>query len=257
MFSWLRSRQRNKLLAQEFPTDWEAILQRNVRHYLLVPEPDRETIRQITRILTAEKVWEGCGGLAITEEMQVTIAAQAALPILAIDHDYYARVMSILVYPTAFHLAKPDETGDEAFVADDLSAEGQAVYRGPVIVSWAEALAEGQDPRLGHNVVIHEFVHQLDFLDNAVDGVPPLESRQLIEQWRSTMSRALAHHRRALEQSEPTFFTQHAGKDEAEFFADAAEKFFCIPQALQRQHADIYALLQNYFRLDPVQWFVK
>jgi Mlc titration factor MtfA (ptsG expression regulator) len=257
MFSWLRSRQRNKLLTREFPSQWEAILQRNVRHYLLLPEPEREKMRQIARILVPEKVWEGCGGLAVTEEMQVTISAQAALPILGMEHDYYARVMSILVYPTAFHLAKPDETGDEAFVRDDLSAEGQAVYRGPVIVSWAEALDEGRDPRLGRSVVIHEFVHQLDFLDNAIDGVPPLKSRQLTQEWRSIMSQALAHHRRALERGEPTFFTEHAGKDEADFFADAAEKFFCIPHALQREHHDIYALLKSYFRLNPVEWFAK
>jgi Mlc titration factor MtfA (ptsG expression regulator) len=257
MFSWWRNRQRQKLVEQAFPKEWEDTLRRNVRHYSLVSASERDAIQRIARILVAEKVWEGCGGLTITEEMQVTIAAQAALPILAMEHDYYARVMSILVYPTAFHLAKPDETGDEAFIRDDMSAEGQAVYRGPVILSWDEALAEGREPQSGHNVVIHEFAHQLDFLDNVVDGVPPLASRQLTAQWRSVMSKALADHRQALEHRRPTFFTEYSSKDEAEFFAGAAEKFFCTPQALQRAHAEIYALLANYFRLDPVKWFEK
>jgi Mlc titration factor MtfA (ptsG expression regulator) len=255
MFSWLRQRRRQKLWSQPFPAAWEDVLQTNMGHYPRLSASAREQVRRIARILVAEKIWEGCGGLVMTEEIQVTIAGQAALLLLGMEHDYFARVLSIIVYPMAFHLAKPDETGDEAFTRDDLAAEGQAVYRGPVILSWDEVLGEGREPELGHNVVVHEFAHQLDFLDNQADGVPPLPTRQLLQRWKKEMPQALAAHRAALERGEETFFTEHAGKDEAEFFADASEAFFCLPEDLREAFPAIYDLLAGYYRVDPLKWF--
>jgi hypothetical protein len=255
MFSWFRDRRRKKLLAEPFPAAWEDILRRNMGHFARLSDQEREKVRQITRIMVAEKVWEPCGAIEMTEEMKVTIAAQAALPILGMEHDYYGRVLSILVYPTAFHLAKADETGDESFVRDETSAEGHAIYRGPVILSWEEVLGEGREPEAGHNVVIHEFAHQLDFLDNRVDGAPPLGSGQLAQRWKPVMSRALAAHRKALEKGEETFFTEQAGEDEAEFFADASEAFFCLPEDLRDEYPEIYELLRAYYRVEPGRWF--
>src|SRR4051794_39794649 len=101
-FSWLRNRRRRKLLAEPFPIRWEAILNRNVGHYPLLSPDERARLRDTTRVLIAEKVWEGCGGLFVSEEMKVTIAAQAALLLLGLEHDYYHRVTSVVVYPAEF-----------------------------------------------------------------------------------------------------------------------------------------------------------
>ncbi len=255
MFSWFRDRRRRKLLAEPFPSEWEAPLHRNVGHYPILTEEERAKVRDIARVLVVEKIWEPCGGLEMSQEIQVTIAAQSALLLLGLDHNYYLRVPSILVYPTAFHLPKEDETGDEFFTRGEITAEGQAVYRGPVILSWDQVLSEGRNPQAGHNVVIHEFAHQLDFLDNQVDGAPPLESAQQTLRWKEVMSRALAAHRQALERGEETLFTEHAGQDEAEFFADCSESFFCLPHDLRQEQPEIYHLLAGYYRVEPVKWF--
>ena len=51
---------------------------------------------------------------------------------------------------------------------------GEAWYRGPVILSWAEVIDDCRHLGHGRNVVWHEFAHQLDMLDRAIDGTPPL-----------------------------------------------------------------------------------
>src|SRR5262245_42421319 len=190
-------------------------------------------MRDVTRILVAEKNWVGCGGMMITEEVKVTVAAQAAIPILAADHEFYARVQSVLVYPNEFRTPNPEDDYEDDELSDTVLG-GQAWYRGPVIVSWKESLSEGRDPECGQNVVIHEFVHQIDFLDYEANGAPPIKDRDLARRWQAAMAAAYKEHTAALDRGErETFFTEHAGDDETEFFADAAEAFFCAPGGLK------------------------
>jgi Mlc titration factor MtfA (ptsG expression regulator) len=255
MFSWFRHRKRRKLLDEPFPANWEAILHQNVGHFPRLDVKQQQKLRTITRVLIAEKVWEGCGGLDVTEEIQVTTAAQAALPILGMNHDYYSRVPSIILYPSSFLLPAPDETGDEFFTPTDKIVDGVATYRGPVVFGWDQVLSEGRDPTLGQNVVIHEFAHQLDHLDNEQDGVPPLPSGEMRRRWRDVMTYELEEHRRALDRKEETFFTEHAAENLAEFFADASESFFCLPHDLQVEYPEVFELLQAFYRLDPRVWF--
>lgn len=254
LFSWLRNRRRRKLLAEPFPVRWEAILGRNVGHYPLLSPAEQARLRDITRILIAEKVWEGCRGVFVTEEMKVTIAAQAGLLLLGLDHDYYRRVDSIIVYPSDFRTPRPEDGWEDDGLSDTALA-GQAIYRGPVILSWEEVMVEGPDPDGGYNVVIHEFAHQLDFLDNAINGTPPLDDPELEKRWRYVMTRAFEDHRRALKRGDDTFFTEHAGDDETEFFADATEAFFCRPHDMRDLYPDVYQLLLAYYRIDPAKWF--
>jgi Mlc titration factor MtfA (ptsG expression regulator) len=256
MFSFFRNRRRQKLLADPFPPAWEAILRRNVGHYSRLSDAERARLRDHTRVLVAEKEWEGANGLVVTEEMKVTIAAQAGLLLLGLpEHDYFARVASVVVYPAGFEIPDRDEFGeiDDTFPA--MAADGQSVYRGPVLVSWGHALAEGRDPACGQNIVLHEFAHQLDDLDGVANGTPPLEDPAAAARWRAVMQAALDDHRASLDRGEETFFTEHAGENETEFFADATETFYCCPADLREQYPDVYALLAAYYRVDPVTWF--
>jgi Mlc titration factor MtfA (ptsG expression regulator) len=254
MFSWLRNRRRKKLLAEPFPPWWEAVLKRNVGHYPRLTADEQARLRDTTRILVAEKTWEGVGGLFVTDEIKLTVAAQAALLLLGIDHDYYARVDSIVVYPGTFRTPVAEDGWEDDMLSDTISA-GQAVYRGPVILSWDEALAEGRDPTCGYNVVLHEFAHQLDYLDNVINGTPPLGDAALEARWKKVMQAAFDAHRAELGRGEETFFTEHAAEDETEFFADASEAFYCQPANMRAEYPDVYGLLQVYYRVDPLKWF--
>ena len=254
IFSWLRNRRRRKLLAEPFPIRWEAFLRSNVAHYLHLSEPERARLRDITRILIAEKQWEGTRGLFVTEEMKVTIAAQAGLLLLGLDHDYYSRVESIVVYPGKFRTPQRED-GWEDDELSEMEAEGQAVYRGPVILSWDHVLMESRDPACGYNVVVHEFAHQLDFLDGETNGTPPLDSPEAEANWVRVMSAALTAHRKEVGRSRQTFLSEQAADDETEFFADCAEAFFCNPHGLSDEYPAVFALLAGYFRQDPRTWF--
>jgi Mlc titration factor MtfA (ptsG expression regulator) len=130
------------------------------------------------------------------------------------------------------------------------------VDRGPVLLAWDQVLTEGREPGAGYNVVVHEFAHQLDFSDGLAGGVPALGDRELESRWRYVMTVAFEDHRRAVREKNPeTLFTPHAADNEAEFFADASEAFYCRPDALQELHPEIYRLLAAYYRVEPLAWF--
>lgn len=255
LFSWLRARKRRTLLAEPFPLRWAAFLERNVGHYPRLPAPDQARLRDAARVLLAEKQWLGRGGLFLTEEMRVTVAAQAALLLLGGDRGYFPRVRDIVVFPTEFRTPVAGDDWEDDFLSDTALA-GQAVDRGPVLLAWDEVLAEGRDPHAGYNVVIHEFAHQLDFSDGISAGVPDLGDRALEARWRYVMAVAFEDHRRAVRANEAgAFFTPHAADDAMEFFADATEAFYCRPADLERLHPEMYALLAAYYRADPAAWF--
>ena len=189
MLQWLREQRRLHLLAQPFPETWDSFLFRDVAHYPLLSEDQRALLRDNMRILVAEKYWEGCGGLQVTEEMKVTIAAQACLLLLGSDNEFFSRVLSILVYPSVFTI--PGEWSGEDETRGVFS--GQAVYRGPAILAWEQVIAEGRNPAEGHNVVIHEFAHHLDYLDGYINGTPDLSDPELAEQWGPVMTADYRH----------------------------------------------------------------
>jgi Mlc titration factor MtfA (ptsG expression regulator) len=255
MFSWLRKRRRRKLLAEPFPPHWEAILRRNVAYYSRLAATEQARLRDILRVLVAEKSWEAARGFHITEEMKLTIAAQAALMLVGIpDHDYFARVPSIVVHPGEFRRPDPEDDTVEDEVTDQI-VDGLANYRGSVIVGWDQARDEARDPDCGMNVVIHEFAHQLDFQDEYTDGTPDLKTPDQRARWAKVMTAAFDRHQKLLERGEETFFSEQAGDSETEFFSDASEAFFSIPAELKDEEPEVYDLLAEYYGVQPIRWF--
>lgn len=251
MFSFLRNHRRAALLAQPFPDGWESYLVRNMGHYRLLNEIEKKRIKDDARILIAEKSWEGCGGAQITDEMKVTITAQAALLLLGLNHDYFSRVPTVLVYPSGFEI--PDAEFPDTEEGD--AVEGQAVYRGPVILSWDAVLEEGRDPGRGRNVVIHEFAHQLDFLDGSSNGTPDLVSSAEERRWREVMTAEFQQLLKSVRQGRRSFLGSYAATNPGEFFAVASERFFTQPARMKQLHPSLHEILTAYYRLDPIRWF--
>ena len=247
-----RAASRRRLSAQSFPQEWESVLLSNVAHYGLLSKEEQSHLRNDARILLVEKQWEGCGGLKMTDEIRLTIAAQAALMLLGLKNHYFSRVLSIVVFPSEFELPK-EEWEDET--AKGQVVDGQAVNYGPVILSWDTVLAEGQNPSMGHNLVIHEFAHQLDFLDGYTNGVPPLKGKQQFAKWRQTMTAEFTRLRRDFRKGRDTFLGDYAATNAGEFFSVASERFFMVPMKLRHYHGKLYHLLAESYRVDPVRWF--
>ena len=251
LFSWLKRRRRQKLLAAPFPAAWLEYLAANVAHYQLLTDAERAKLRENLRVLLAEKEWEGCRGQEITDEVKVTVAAQACLLLLGQRDYYFDQVTSILVYPHGYLTPQAEALGDGVVLEGEQAVDGQAHYRGPVILSWAEVLAEGRDPSQGHNLVLHEFAHQLDMQDGEVNGTPRLHDAALARRWQQVMTAEFARLTADADEGRPTLLDDYGATSPGEFFAVATECFFTRPAALRGRHRALYNLLRDYYRQDP------
>ncbi len=249
-FPWSRRRRRKKLLASPFPEAWEPIL-RELPFYEGLEDDERARLRDTLRVLVAEKDWEGCGGLDLTERRKVLVAAQAALLTLGVPHEYYRDVQTILVYPDAF-VPPGGRPGPGGIVTEGTAYAGEAWPRGPVILSW-RALERGmRHPEQGKNLVFHEFAHKLDMLDGYADGTPPLSGREAYETWRRVMTEEHGRLVEAVERGQrAAVLDLYGATNPAEFFAVATEAFFQKPIELRREHASLYETLASYYRQDP------
>ncbi|HEX5725341.1 MAG TPA: M90 family metallopeptidase [Longimicrobiaceae bacterium] len=251
LFNWGRNRRRGRLRAQPFPPEWLRIVEKNVPMYRRLSEEDRRALLGHVHVFLAEKRFEGCGGLELTDEIRVTIAAQACVLLLRLqDNDYYSRLRSILVYPRGYiaHQA----TQDGHVVHEGPSARlGESWADGAVVLSWQDARAGAANAGDGANVVLHEFAHQLDQEDGAADGTPELESFAAYLPWARVLSEEYLALRRAARKGGGTVLDRYGTQNEAEFFAVATEAFFEKPALLQRRHPELYEELKDYYNQDP------
>ena len=183
MFGFFKCRCRQRLRAEPFPIAWREIIERNVRYHRYLASGDRQELEGLVQVFMAEKAFEGCGGLVLTDEIKVTIAAQACQLLLHRQTDIYPRLISILVYPAAYLAKSIEPIGGPIALEGEQVRLGEAWKSGVVIVSWAELAAASEGRTFGRNLVLHEFAHQLDMEDGAADGTPILERRDRYESW--------------------------------------------------------------------------
>ena len=216
MFHWLRDHRRAEARKRPFPPEWEAFVRANVAHYCVLDDAERAELQAMMQVFLEEKHWEGCGGLELTDEIRVTIAAQACLLQLGLPHDYYRNVESILVYPSTVVLPEHQPGVFErvgAPVEASVPILGQAFAQGPVILVWDAVLHGARHPEQGHNVVYHEFAHKLDMLDGAADGTPPLADRDQFAEWVAVCSREFLRLRRLAEEGHKTFLDAYGATE--------------------------------------------
>ena len=202
-------------------------------------------------MFVAEKNWEGCGGLQMTDEIRVTIAANVAILVLGFEQQYFDRVLSILVYPTAY-VAQGKVYSESGVVLEGDSARGETSYRGPIVLAWSDVLGGTRNRRHGSNVVLHEFAHQLDMLNGRnVDGTPELETDEQYQRWAQVFDE---HYRRLVhdcQHGQPTLLDCYGATSPSEYFAVATEMFFMRPQAFADWHPALYSLFSDFYRQQP------
>jgi Mlc titration factor MtfA (ptsG expression regulator)/Flp pilus assembly protein TadD len=256
IFTWLRNRRRRRLLAESFPKEWEDLLQRRVRHYRYLPPSHQERVRQIVPVMIAEKEWAGAGDFKVTPEMAVTIAGQAAVMASGFDEPYFFdRLHTIVVHPKTIRFAPEQTSRNPNLPGGWLS--GIAWHRGPVVLSWGEVRTEltGRSP--GRNVILHEFAHYLDGLDGPADGKPPMSSRESERRWYAVTEAEYLRLVGSARRGEATLLDHYGASNRAEFFAVSTEYFFELPHQLFERHPDLYAVLQEFYHLDPRQWLPR
>jgi Mlc titration factor MtfA (ptsG expression regulator) len=254
-FSLLKQQRRRRLRAREFPNKWLTLIQRHIVFFHRLSGSDKAELLGHIQVFLAEKRFEGCGGFAITDEVRVTIAAQACLLLLHRRTDYFPNLVTILVYPLSYMVEEKRQIGEHVWEEGTVHRLGETGRRmGSLVLSWSAVKHGAADPADGKNVVLHEFAHQLDFENDAVDGVPGLATREQQVAWADVMRSEFASLRAADESGVPTLLNTYGATDPAEFFAVSVEAFFEQPRALLARHPKLYAELRTYFQQDPVEF---
>ncbi|HWJ05037.1 MAG TPA: M90 family metallopeptidase [Steroidobacteraceae bacterium] len=246
----LRGRRRRQAYERTLPEAMDEAMERNVPLVTALPEEERRRLDALVIAFLDEKQFVGCNGLEITDEIRVTIAAQACLLLLGRPRSLYDELQSILVYPSAFFVE--DEVHDEAGVVTprrrELSGEAWDSHR--IILSWEDIADTAQRPADGYNVVLHEFAH---YLDAEGLGLARGASRGL-EGWRDAMLEEYAALRATVDRGEETFLDPYGAEDETEFFAVATEEFIECSADLAAAMPKLYALMREFYGIDPAQW---
>ena len=251
----LRSRRRRQLTAMQFPQEWETILERNVALYRHLPDALRDQLRNDIKIFLDEKRFEGLGGLELTDEITVTIAAEACMLLLNRENRYYPGLISILVYPGAYVAEENIPIGGGVYVEGPSVRLGESWKHGSVILAWDDVKRGALNAEDGHNVALHEFAHQLDQEDGLADGAPLLGKQSSYAVWAQIMNEEYKRLRADTGHHKKSALDKYGATNPAEFFAVATETFFEKPRQLKKKSPYLYAELEAFYKVDPAEWF--
>jgi MtfA peptidase len=251
---FLVKQRRNRLKHRPFPPLWQTIIENNLPIYLRLSPAERRRLQGHIQVFLAEKQFIGCQGLQVTEEMKLIIAAVACLLLLNERGKYFPKLSSILIYPTTYFVTQTVATSDYVVEEKREARLGESWVKDQVVLSWEQVQQDIHNWRDGHNVVLHEFAHQLDQEDGKAEGVPILPRKSDYPIWAKVMTEEYQQLCNDVQEGKNTVINSYGATNPAEFFAVATETFFEKPQQLLKKHPALYQLLQPYYQLDPVQW---
>lgn len=246
-----KAKRRNRIRSHPFPESWLIILQRNVPYYGRLTPEDRQRLLGDIQVFVAEKNFEGCGGLEMSDEIKVTLAAYACILLLHLKHDYYPRLQSILVYPDAYPVVVTRSGPGNQIIEGHEMRAGESWRTGVVVVSWNHVLHRPGDSSAVRNVILHEFAHQLDQEDGSADGAPILPKTSMYAAWARILGREYKVLSEAADANSSTLIDKYGATNPAEFFAVVTEYFFEQPQQLRERHPELYEELKLYYGQDP------
>jgi Mlc titration factor MtfA (ptsG expression regulator) len=250
MFDFFKSHRRKALRARPFPEAWRPIVAASVPYVSTLSPEDRSELEGHVQVFLDEKKFEGCGGLEMTDEIRVTIASQACLLLLHRETDYFPDLDVVLVYPNTYVAPTREYFAGGVALADRQARLGQSAS-GVVVLAWDAVRRGASDVHDGHNVTLHEFAHQLDQEDGAVDGAPVLSGRAMYTAWAHVFGDEFAHLVDDVAKNHRTDIDAYGATNPAEFFAVVTEMFFEKPRQLRRRHPELYQQLALFYRQDP------
>jgi Mlc titration factor MtfA (ptsG expression regulator) len=226
---YLRCRaKRQRLLASPLPEQWKQIVARNVPLSERLPEALKEELGGLVNLFVAEKNFEGCDGLEMTDEIRVTIAAQACMLLLNRKATSFSKLRTILVYPHTYAAKMVSSDGNITIEGRDVRL-GESWQNGPVVLAWDSVTGGTANIADARNVVLHEFAHQLDQEDGASDGAPILEHRSSYVAWARVLSKEYEALQNKKKKHRRSVMNKYGATNPAEFFAVATETFFEKP----------------------------
>jgi Mlc titration factor MtfA (ptsG expression regulator) len=260
MLGFFKRRRRNKLRIAAFPEAWRTYLVQKFPIYARLNAADRKELEGHIQVFLGEKEFEGCGGFEITDEVRVLVAAQACLLLLHRETDYYPDLRSVLIYPEPYVAKTRWNEAQEDTDPLKRARLGESWQNGSVVLAWSATLSGAYNIHDGHNVVLHEFAHQLDQETGSADGAPVLQDDSLLQRlihyqtWARVLGAEYQDLCRATEKGRKTVMDKYGATNPAEFFAVATECFFEKPHQLKARRPELYQELQEYYQQDPANY---
>lgn len=237
-----------------FPASYEAILAQTP-HFGSLSDPDQEALRRAVVRFIHTKKFIGIG-IEVNDEIKVLIAFYACLLLLRKNAPLpYPGLSTILIYPDSVVIEQNRNEGG-IVSSEETAIDGQSA-NGTVVITWdaarSEALALGPD-----NLILHEFAHEIDFMDGEIDGIPPMEEErydtwvEILDGEFDTLNALVLD---GAELGKYCLFGIDAAQDEAEFFAVATERFFGESAAFKEDFAELYDQLKTFYGIDTAELF--
>ena len=207
-------------------------------------------LRDLAARFLHEKTISPVGGLTLDEAQRCTLAALCCLPLLEFGTEGLRGWSQLIVYPDAFRVNRTHV--DAAGVLHEWEDEliGEAWELGPVILSWADVMADCEDPGAGFCVASHEMAHKLDVLDGALDGTPPLP-RPWQREWARDFQAAYDELAEQVDAGRDTAIDGYAAEAPEEFFAVVTEYHFSDPALLRQTMPKVAAHLERFYGASP------
>jgi len=169
-----------------------------------------------------------------------------------LDEPLYADLDAIIIYPSTYRAPLRRQEG-YVTIEGEQARLGESWTRGVVVLAWDAVQGGVANVSDGHDVVIHEFAHQLDGADGEMDGTPVLDGWERYALWSKVASAEYQALCDAVEHHRKTSIDAYGASNAAEFFAVVVEQFFEKPLALAQRHAALYAELARFFCFDPAE----
>ncbi|KTD56185.1 Protein MtfA [Legionella sainthelensi] len=251
MFQWLKAWRQKRIIRYSLinEAEWNNAFQ-HLSLLQRLSKQEKIKLKQLAILFLHYKSLEGGNNFQVSTAMQVSIALQACLLILNLGLDWYADWVSVIIYPEAYSRQNKvlDEYGIEHL--GDAHLSGESWQRGPVVLSWNDVLHHGGTD--GHNVVIHEFAHKLDMQNGRANGFPPLHKGMSALQWATEFNNAYNDFIKRIQQNDSIPINHYASTSPAEFFAVLSELFFEKPEIIRHYYAEVYQLMVQFYRQDPL-----
>lgn len=234
------------------PQHYKDQLQTSIPFYRYLNASQKSSLESRMSVLLDEKIFEGCGGLSVTDEMKGVISAYAGLLIMEKPSDYYSDLGAILIYPDDY-VAPVYRRHDGGVVSEGSERRhGESWDSGSIVLSWNHIRKSVLKIENTHNLVVHEFAHQLDDQYGLSAGITLKGKSLQNDEW----TRELARIYRDLKDAERFSRSDHpldlyGATNPAECFAVTLEAFIESPRKLQQAYGPAYRMLADFFGFDP------
>lgn len=208
-------------------------------------------LQALTARFLQRKTITPLSGLQLDDDDRTLLAALCCLPLLEFGAEGLHGWSQLLVYPDAFRVNRSHV--DAAGVLHEWEDEliGESWDSGPLVLSWADILADLEEPDSGYCVAVHEMAHKLDVLDGTLDGTPPLP-RDWQARWAQDFQAAYDTLVEDVDAERDGLIDPYAAEAPEEFFAVCSEYHFSDPARLREALPAVAAHLQRLYGPSPM-----